>query len=213
MSIRKQLGGLAAVGALILGSLVATSAPASAQPVTLPITGNATVAKQGATLEIPEGAKLSGDFTFGPPISVVGDVDIPTIEAHIRLLGIPGLGDTTSTVKMVQTAPTAATVGTDGVVNVDLTFRLDVPRVSSDLLPFLNIVRSGCRTGEIKTTLHSTTPFSLTEPVTLAGEFTIPKFEGCGFKIGPTSGRDLLLTSLLSGSGNTMTLQAGPIQF
>ncbi|MBW9206894.1 hypothetical protein KV102_11085 [Mumia sp. zg.B53] len=213
MSIRKQLGGLAAVGALVLGSLVATTAPANAQPVTLPITGTATVAKQNATLQIPEGASLDGDFNFGPPITVVGDVNIPPIEAHIRLLGIPGLGDTTSTVKLVQTSPTAATVGEDGVVSVDLSFRLAVPRVSSDLLPFLNIVRSGCGTGEITTTLRSTTPFSLTEPVQLEGEYTIPKFQGCGYKIGPTSGRDLLLTSLLSGSGNKMTLQAGPIQF
>lgn len=212
MSIRQQLGGLAA-GALILGSLVAAATPASAQPVTLPITGNATVAKQNATLKIPDGAKLTGDFTFGPPATVVGDVDIPTIEAHIRLLGIPGIGDTTSTVKLVQTAPTVATVGNNGIVNVDLTFRLAVPRVSPDLLPFLNIVRGGCRTGQTKTTLHSTTPFSLTKPVELKGGFTIASFEGCGFKIGPTSGRDLLLTRLLSGSGNTMTLQAGPIRF
>ncbi|KAA1422747.1 hypothetical protein FE697_011310 [Mumia zhuanghuii] len=213
MSITKRFAGAAAVGAMIFGGLAATVTPANAQPVTLPITGTTTVAAQNATLTIPEGASLDGDFSFGPPISVVGDVNIPTINAQIRLLGIPGLGDTTSKVNLVQTGQTKASVGDGGIVNVDLTFRLDVPRVSSDLLPFINIVRSGCHTGEIKTTLHSTSPFSLTEPVSLEGEFTIPKFEGCGFKIGPTSGRDLLLTSLLSGPGNTMSLKAGPIQF
>ncbi|QMW67167.1 hypothetical protein H4N58_04380 [Mumia sp. ZJ1417] len=219
MSIRTRLarlpsiGAASAVGALMIGSLVATAAPASAVPVTLPISGTTTVAKQNATLEIPEGAKLTGDFDFGPPISVVGDLSIPTIDAHIRLLGIPGLGDTTSTVKIVQTRKAAATVGNDGIVVVDVAFRLEVPRVSSDLLPFLNIVRSGCRTGEVTTTLRSTEPFSLTEPANLVGEFTIPGFQGCGFKVGPTSGRDFLLTQLLSGSGNQMSLKAGPIQF
>ncbi|WP_262848639.1 hypothetical protein [Mumia quercus] len=213
MSIRTRLAAVSAVGALILGSLVATATPASAVPVTLPISGTATVAKQNATLVIPEGAQLTGDFDFGPPLSVVGDLTIPTIDARIRLLGIPGIGDTTSTVKIVQTRQATATVGTDGIVVVDVAFRLEVPRVSSDLLPFLNIVRSGCRTGEVTTTLRSTEPFSLTEPANLVGEYTIPAFEGCGFKIGPTSGRDFLLTQLLSGGGNQMSLQAGPIQF
>ncbi|KHL15616.1 hypothetical protein CLV56_1040 [Mumia flava] len=181
--------------------------PPAGSTVSLPISGTSELAKQDGTLDI--NGDLTGTLNLGPPVSLAdGVLDIDQIEGHIRLLGIPGLGDTTSTINLIQTQPTTAVTDSEGYVTVDLAFKLGVPRVSSDLLPWINIVRSSCGTGEIQTTLRSTNTFSLDGTLNLVGEYTIPKFKNCDY----LGARNALLTSLLSGSGNTLELEAGPIQ-
>ena len=48
-------------------------------------------------------------------------------------------------------------------------------------------------------TLDNTTPVDLFQPITMVGSYAIPPFRGCGL-LTP------LLSLLLSGPGNTMTL-------
>lgn len=184
-----------------------TAGPAHADPVkvSFPVAGTATVKKQNTTLTLPNGGTLAGNFDLSTFALTGGTLSIPTFTAKIRLGGIAFLGDTTSTVKIVQTAATTANVQSDGTVKAVASLQLQLPRVSSDLLPSLNIVSSTCHTQTFQVTLTSSNKFSLSDALKMSGTYTIPSFSQCGFL------RDQLLTSLLSGSGNQMNLTVGPI--
>ena len=79
-------------------------------------------------------------------------------------------------------------------------FTLQVVDVHQDQLPKINLVKPTCRTSAPSTlTLTNTTPVDLFQPITMVGTYTIPSFTGCGV-LTP------LLSLLLSGPGNTMTL-------
>lgn len=220
-SMRARLASVAAAGVVATTALAvapqataaipaATAAAEGGIKVTLPISGEATIAKRDTTLHLPEGAQMVGELVGN---TVTGDLTIPPATAKMRILDIPKIGDTTSTVRIVGTAPAVTTLNPDGSVTVVNRFRIEIPRVSSDLLPSLNIVKETCRSKEITATLHGP-KFELFAPFPLEGTFTIPKFEQCGWSfLGLPSARDLLLSELLSGPDNTMKLMAGPTQF
>lgn len=208
-----------AAAAVVAGSTALIGAPASTAavstagggtPVTLPVTGEAFLAKRNTTLHLPAGAKMVG--TLAPDLTVTGELTIPETTAKMRILNIPKIGDTTSTVRIVGTAPTITKIDAKNGLAMTVTnkFRIELPRVSSDLLPKLNIVLPTCRTKEITATM--TGYFKLSGPSAISGTFDIPAFEKCGYSIfGLPSARDLLLTELISGPNNTMNLQVGPL--
>ncbi|WP_109510345.1 hypothetical protein [Nocardioides speluncae] len=211
MKTRIRMLVTAAAAATIAGSTLVGAAPAQAADinVTIPITGTSTLKKQNATLTLPAGAKMTGVLSGD---TVTGSMTIPTITAKLRIFGVPTLGDTTSTVKIVETKPAVTKLEVDGSVKVTSTFRLELPKVTSDVLPSVNVVRPTCRTKEISAVLTAA-KFDLFTPFALSGTFTIPAFEKCGYSLfGLPSGRDLLMTSLLSGPDNRMDLMAGPVQ-
>ncbi|MGH1565077.1 Ig-like domain repeat protein [Mumia sp. DW29H23] len=197
----------ALVTAGIAGSPTAIAAPIK---VILPITGSTSLANPlaaGAVLPMPEGAALTGDFDLGTG-SLVGDMVIPPITAKVRALGLPVLGDTTSTVILEPVDKTKATIGEGGIVTAVTSFRIALPEVRSDLwlVDKINLGGPDCKTGVITTTLTSTKPFSLTDAFPMTATFTIPKLSGC-----PTVINDTLLNTLMSGDGNTLDLMVGPI--
>lgn len=205
-------GRLVAVAvAALAGTTLAGAVPAQAADinVTIPITGTSTLKKQNATLTLPAGGQMKGVLSGD---TVTGTMTIPTITAKLRIYGVPTFGDTTSTVKIVETKPAITKLEVDGSVRVTSTFRLELPKVSSDLFPGVNLVRPTCRTREISAVLTAA-KFELFTPFPLAGTFAIPAFENCGYSLfGLPSPRDLLMTSLLSGPDNKMDLMAGPVQ-
>ena len=212
--IRTALGSVVTT-ALVAATTLFASLPASADvaaeegTLTLPVTGEAHLAKRDTVLTLPAGAKMVGKLN--PDFTVTGDLLIPDTTARMRIFGVPKLGDTTSTVRIVGTAPTQTTFDADGGVTVVNKVRIEIPRVSSDALPYVNVVRDTCRTGEITATLHGDT-FDLFTPFPLEGSFTIPAFKQCGYSVfGLPAARDLLLTELLSGPDNTMSLMVGPV--
>ncbi|WP_370615000.1 Ig-like domain repeat protein [Mumia qirimensis] len=201
---------LAAAALLAAGLVGAPAANAAPIKVVLPITGTTTLANplaDGAVLPMPEGARIVGDFDL-TTTSLVGEMIIPPITAKVRALGLPWLGDTTSTVVLEPVGQTVSKVGTDGIVTADTSFRIALPEVRSDL-PLFNLLNLGgrnCKTGVISTTLVSSAPFSLTDAFPMSATFTIPKLSGC-----PTLINDGVLNALMTGDGNTLDLMVGPL--
>jgi hypothetical protein len=177
----------------------AGQASADQLPLYWPITGNTVIAKPKLTTTIPAGASFTGTLETSD-LTMKGDTRIPDLTVHMTLLGfIP----TTSVVRLVPTAPTTAKIDVPaGKVTATTKFRMEVLRVSSDWLPSVNLVPSGCRTSkESVATLRNTTPPNFLY-MRMAGTFSIPSFTHCGLSTP-------LLTALLSGGGNKMTLDFG----
>ncbi|KHL08968.1 Ig-like domain-containing protein [Mumia flava] len=203
-----------AAAGLTAALLATTPADAAPVPVVLPISGTTTLANPlagGAVLTMPEGARLRGDFDLATS-GVTGTMEIPEITAKVRALGLPWIGDTTSTVVLEPIGDTVAVVGDGGIVTADTTFRIALPDVRSDL-PLLRLINLGgptCRTGDVTARLVSSEPFSLTDPIAMSAAFTIGDLHGCPDVLGLPAG-DWLLSTLLSGDGNRLDLTVGPI--
>jgi hypothetical protein len=163
--------------------------------------GSVTEKKSGISVEVPAGATLSaqGDVTTE---TLTAQLSIPPINQTIRLLGIP-----------VQVKGALTPVGTiAGKVSLSNTGVLSQTAqgaanmlVGSVGLGFFT-VPVGCTTKE-----PIQLPLSITEPVNaletggfaINTEVTVPEFSGCGL-FGP------LLSSLMSGSGNPININASP---
>lgn len=206
MSLRTRLTSVALASVVALG-VVALGAPAQADTikVKLPVSGSTVVKKQNATLTLPSGGALTGDFDLAAGTLTNGQLSIPQFTAKIRIFGIPFFGDTTSTVALQQVKPTTAAVQADGTVKAQTTLRLNLPKVTSDRLPFVNLVKSTCRTKDFPVTLQSSNTFDLSTPLQFTSTFTLPDLTECGLS-------EKLLSGLLSGPGNTLKLSAGPVQ-
>lgn len=211
--LSRRIASAAATVSVAATALVASPAAAEKASdegtLTLPVTGAVALARPAAGFPLPTGARLVG--TLNPDFTVAGDLLVPETAVPVRLLGLPRFGDTTATVRFVGTAPTQTTFAEDGTVSVTHTFRLEVPQLDADDLPDDELVKETCRSGEITATLHADS-FDLFEPFPLDGTFTVPPFRGCGGSVFGLPGvRDLLMTELLSGPDNVLSVTVGPV--
>ena len=163
--------------------------------------GSVTEAKSGISLEVPSGATLSaeGDVTTG---NLTASLHIPPIHQTVTMLGFP------VTISGALT-PVGTITGTVGLSNAGV--------FSQSATGAANMVVGSVGAGFITLPIGCTTtepvqmPLSISEPVNalatggfaMETQVTVPSFGGCGL-YGP------LLTSLMSGPGNTIKMTASP---
>ena len=210
MKKRMRLAGAAIAAGTItaLGSPVAEASPPPLE-VTLPIAGNTHLAKPNVDVTLPEGGSLSGNLDLVRRV-LKGDVTVPQLTAKMKVIGL----GTTAKVNLIPTKQSITRINKKGVATTRLWFKLQLADVRLDLLPLFSIVNSKtCMTPEIATTLKSPGAIDLNQPIPLQGEFTVPKFQDCGLIKVPffPSITTELISSLIAGSGNTMSINAGPI--
>ncbi|WP_110183063.1 hypothetical protein [Nocardioides solisilvae] len=205
----------AVVGALLAGGAPPTAAApptldtlASEDTLSLPVSGQVSLARAEASVPLPTGSRLHGELN--PDFTLSGDLLVPPTTVPVRLAGTPHHGDATAEVRVVATAPTETVFADDGSVTVRHTFRLEVPAFVPDASG-TSVVNETCRTAPLTVALHGDR-FDLFESFTLEGTFALPSFRGCGRSVlGLPGFRDLLMTDLLSGSDNTLSLTVGPL--
>jgi hypothetical protein len=187
----------ASLAAATLG--LAFAQPAQAAPIDLVFantTGTTYIAKQKVTADIPTSVvKTSIDLDSK---TLTGSASIPDLTVHLKLAG---LIPTTSIVRIVPQGGLTGTVDLGAnKLSTTTTFKLQVLRVFQDALPKLNLVSSNCISKTATSaTLTNTTPIDIFATTTVSGTYTIPGFTKCGL-LTP------LLTTLLAGGGNTLTL-------
>ena len=165
------------------------------------LSGSVTEKKSGISLEVPKGATLSaeGDLTNE---KLTATFTIPPINQTITVLGLP----VQVSGSLTPTGPASGKVSltNEGVLSESAAGSAFM-KVGSISLGFLR-VPIGCTTSE-----PIALPLSVSEPVnqlssggfTTKTEVTVPPFSGCGL-FGP------ILTSLMSGPENPITLTAAP---
>jgi nicotinamide mononucleotide (NMN) deamidase PncC len=196
--LRRILATLTASVAVAVTGL-AYAQPAQAAPIDLVFantTGTTFIAKQKVTAEIPTSVvKTSIDLDAK---TLTGSAQIPDLTVHLKLAG---LIPTTSIVRIVPQGGLTGTVDLGAnKLSTTTTFKLQVLKVFQDALPKLNLVSNGCISKTATSaTLTNTTPIDIFSTTTVSGSYTIPAFTKCGL-LTP------LLTTLLAGGGNTLTL-------
>jgi hypothetical protein len=191
-----MLATTAVVGA---AAAIVVAAPAQAAPIPITfnnVTGTTHLAKPDVDVAVPTSSvQTELDLETN---TVTGSVNLADLTAKLKLAKLIGV---TSTVKIVPVGGLTGTIDLGASkLSTTSSFTLQVTDVHTDALPRVNLVKSGCRTVRPSTlTLNNTTPVELFQPITMVGTYTIPPFKGCGL-LTP------LLTLLLSGPDNTMTL-------
>lgn len=205
MPSRKQLRRLAAVAAstsllAAIGS-AATADPASADTVIAvhyAVTGTTFLAKLNTTVNLGPGT-LAGsvDLTTGTSTSVLM---LPPATVSVQGFGFT---PASATVELIQNGTAADTV-TNGIdtSSPNVTLKITSLTVFGRSLP----VGDQCQTTPFTITLSSQPGFTESGGGPLAGTFTIPFFQHCGLST-------LLLNLTIPGSGNTINLNLGPVQF
>jgi len=188
-----------AVAALLVVGVLGFASPAQAAPIDVNfnnVTGSTFLAKPKTTVEVPKSSITTKvDLDAG---TLTGQVNIPNLTAHLNLLSLLNV---TSIVKIVPVGDLTGTIDL-GASKLSTTtrFTLQILDVHLNATPQINLVSSTCRTITPTTlTLTNTTPVDIFNGTTVTGSYTIPPFTRCGL-LTP------LLTLLLSGPGNTMTL-------
>ena len=197
-SVRRLLTTLtAAMAATVTG--LALAQPAQAAPIEVVFantTGSTYIAKQQLTVQLPTFV-VKGSLDLDTN-TMTGSADIPDLTVKLKLAS---LIPTTSIARMV---PQGGLTGSVDLAANKLTtttsFKLEILKVYQDSLPNLNLVSPGCtsQTAAVAT-LTNTTPINIFGTTTLSGTYKIPAFTKCGL-LTP------LLTLLLAGDGNTLTL-------
>lgn len=178
---------------------LALAQPAQAAPVDLVFantTGTTFIAKQKVSADIPTSVvKTTIDLDTK---ALTGTAEIPDLTVRLKLAN---LIPTTSIVRIVPQGGLTGTVDLGAnKLETTTTFKLQVLRVFQDALPNLNLVSPGCTTKTATSaTLTNTTPIDVFGTTTVTGTYKIPGFTKCGL-LTP------LLTTLLAGDGNTLTL-------
>ncbi|MFI5958274.1 hypothetical protein [Cryptosporangium sp. NPDC051539] len=196
--LRRLLTTLTAAAAASVVAL-ALAQPAQAAPIDLVFantTGTTFLAKQKVTAAIPTSVvKTSIDLDAK---TLTGTAEIPDLTVHLKLAS---LIPTTSIVRIVPQGGLTGTVDLGAnTLSTTTTFKLRVLRVFQDSLPGLNLVSPGCTTrAATSATLRNTTPIDIFSTTTVEGTYKIPAFTHCGL-LTP------LLTTLLAGDGNKLTL-------
>jgi len=196
--LRRLLATLTATLAVTATGL-ALAQPAQAAPIDLVFantTGSTFIAKQKVTAAIPTSVvKTSIDLDAK---TLTGTAEIPDLTVKLKLAN---LIPTTSIVRIVPQGGLTGTVDlAANKLTTTTTFKLQVLRVFQDSLPSINLVSSGCISKTATSaTLSNTTPIDIFNTTTVSGTYKIPAFTRCGL-LTP------LLTTLLAGDGNTLTL-------
>ena len=165
------------------------------------LTGSVTEKKSGISLEVPKGSTLSaeGDITSG---KLTSTLHIPPIKQTITVLGL----------RVEVTGALTPTGTIEGTVNLS---NEGVLSEGAEGHAFMTVGSIGV--GILKLPIGCTTseplalPLNIAEPVnelasggfSFKDEVTVPGFSGCGI-FGP------VLTSLMSGPGNTVSITAAP---
>jgi hypothetical protein len=167
------------------------------------VSGTVTDAKLGVSLKIPAGATLNaeGDLTSE---TFTASLFTPPINETIRLFGLLPV---TIRGSLEQAGPITGKFGLSntGVLNLSANGAANLTAESIGI-SFFNI-RLGCRTATpIELPLNISEPANAlaTGSVSVTDTVTIPPFTGCGFINGA------VVTSLLSGPGNTISLTSAP---
>ncbi|UYM03570.1 hypothetical protein [Solicola gregarius] len=226
MSVLKRVAIGAAATALVTAT-IAAGGPASASEIKIKgkVAGSSTVAKSGDTLTLPRGASLKASLFLPSGKIRKGVMDVPTITAHMDAK-IPGLDflpgvPMKAKVNMVQVAPITGKVPSKGKNKGHMvsaaTVRFAIPKATLDVpipvLDGINIVQDTCTTEPFKIKMISNKKLNLDKKIIIDTKFTIPKFDGCSIVNVPPFGlRNTLLTQLLSGPGNTLHLEVGPLK-
>ncbi|WP_328475180.1 hypothetical protein OHA21_17870 [Actinoplanes sp. NBC_00393] len=190
---------LATTALLGAAATLAVGAPAQAAPIPINfnnVTGTTHLAKPNVDVPVPTSSvQTQIDLETN---TVTGSANLADLTAKLKLANLLGV---TSTVKIVPVGGLTGTIDLGASkLSTTTTFTLQVVNVHADAAPKINLVKKGCRTAKPSTlTLNNTTPVDLFKPITMQGTYTIPRFTGCG-ALTP------LLTLLLSGPNNTMTL-------
>ncbi|SHN45610.1 hypothetical protein [Cryptosporangium aurantiacum] len=196
--LRRLLATLTATLAATATGL-ALAQPAQAAPIDLVFantTGTTFIAKQKVTAQIPTSVvKTSIDLDAK---TLTGTAEIPDLTVKLKLAN---LIPTTSIVRIVPQGGLTGTVDlAANKLTTTTTFKLQVLKVYQDALPSLNLVSPNCISKTATSaTLTNTTPIDIFATTTVTGTYKIPAFTKCGL-LTP------LLTTLLAGDGNTLTL-------
>ncbi|MEV6304500.1 hypothetical protein AB0M02_34185 [Actinoplanes sp. NPDC051861] len=191
-----MLGATAVLGA---AAAVTVAGPAQAAPIAINfnnVTGTTHLAKPNVDVSVPASSvQTQIDLDTN---TVTGSANLADLTAKLKLAKLIGV---TSTVKIVPVGGLTGTIDLGASkLSTTTTFTLQIVDAHTDAAPKINLVKPGCRTVRPSTlTLNNTTPVELFKPITMEGTYTIPAFKGCGL-LTP------LLTLLLSGPGNRMTL-------
>jgi hypothetical protein len=178
---------------------VAIAEPAMADPVINVdfnnVTGTTFLAKPKVTADVPKSV-INTKIDLGTG-AITGQAHISDITVKLSLLGI----GVTSTVSIVPTADLTGSVDFNASkLSTTTSFTIAVRNVHLDAIPGINLVTPGCQTiRATSATLTNSTPIDLFNGTTVSGSFSTPPFTHCGLTTG-------LLTILLSGPGNTLTL-------
>ncbi len=190
---------LATTAVVAAAAAITVAAPAQAAPIPINftnVTGTTHLAKPNVDVTVPT-STVQTELNLETN-TVTGSVNLADLTAKLKLANLIGV---TSTVKIVPVGGLTGTIDLGASkLSTTTSFTLQVVDVHQDALPRINLVKPGCRTAKASTlTLNNTTPVDLSQPITMEGTYTIPRFTGCGL-LTP------LLSLLLSGPGNTMTL-------
>jgi pimeloyl-ACP methyl ester carboxylesterase len=165
------------------------------------LTGTVKEKKSGISIEVPKGATLTAEGDLTNQV-LTASLSIPPINQTITVLGIP------AKVKgsLTPTGPITGSVNLseEGVLSQSAVGEANM-KVGSIGIGFIT-VPVGCTTAE-----PIALPLSISEPVNklasgnfgISSEVTVPPFSGCGI-FGP------VLSSLMSGPGNTISITAAP---
>jgi hypothetical protein len=190
------------LAAAMLGAAVCVTAAAPAQaaaPIAVDfnnVTGATHLAKPNVDVVVPTSVvRTQVDLDAK---TLTGSAALAPLTAKLNLAHLIGV---TSTVRVAPTGPLTGTIDLAASrLTTTTTFTLEVTNVHLDAAPAINLVGPGCRTSKPTTlTLQNTSPVDIFQPITTRGTYTIPSFTHCGV-LTP------LLTLLLSGPNNTMTL-------
>ncbi|TWE12346.1 hypothetical protein [Rudaeicoccus suwonensis] len=124
-------------------------------------------------------------------------VDLPLIPG---LVTIPGIATAT-----LQIEPTGPAKGNFDSGNIDVTqyFNVQVTKLTPPVLSFVNLVPDTCKTAT-PASMHLTGKITnIFSPFSMHTTYTLPSFANCGLLTG-------VITSLTSGSGNTVTATFTP---
>ena len=195
------------VVAVVIASGLAAAVPAASADTVIPFTnwqvsGNLTLAKLHQSVNLPAGSTFNGsvDLTTN---TISGNVNIPQFTSRLSVLGVPA--DATLQFVPVQPVSGTFTLGSpNSTITASTSAIIAIRRLSSPLLPFLNLVPPSCQTSSpVVLPLDFSGPVSLTSPLTFTGTTTIPLLRDCGLATP-------LLDLLMSGPGNAFTVTISP---
>jgi hypothetical protein len=193
----------AAAGLLTAVGLAATAGPAAADTVLnvhYPLTGTTFLKKLNTTVDLGSGTlSASVDLTTG---TTSGTLSLPPATASVKEFGIVPV---TATTEMIQNGPATGTanLGTNTITSsASVTLKITQLTVFGISLP----VGNSCQTTPFTINLASQPGFTVFGGGPVGGSFAIPNFHHCGLNT-------LLLNLTIPGSGNTISLTLGALQF
>jgi hypothetical protein len=181
---------------------VATASAATFSFTNWTTTGSLTIAKLRQSVKLPAGSTFNGtlDLSTG---QLTGHVGIPQFSARLTVLGVP----VNATLQFVEAQPVSGTVklGATSTVSATASATIKITRLSSPLLPILNLAGPFCRTSSpVVLPLNASAPaLQLFSGVTFSGTTTIPPLQGCGLATP-------LLTLLMAGPNNPFSVSIAP---